>query len=221
YGIVIENRNKIAVVSIDNETTSIKQEDAVLYDLPNSGASSVASLAYNEGVFHFINDRDEMRYFKARLNPDGTMTVLDTFDGAAIWGVGRIADIAFSPSVTPHLLVLTREDPVNGKPPVQAAKVMEVVVDDIPGHTKGNVIGHMDLVYENIPQPGGLTFDDEGNMYIVGSRTSAVQGEKDFTRFDPSIPIKPVVNQAPPVDAGDDLIITLPGKADLMMVTCQ
>ncbi len=194
YAIAMENRNAIAVVTVPPGATALAASNAQIFQLPSDGADRVEGITYspNENAIYFVNNQDSVTLFKGRFKSSTlTIDILDSFDTLGKLGVNSINDLAFAPRLSPHLLVLS----------TSPAQVLEVVVaDNVPGYNKGDVVSRFlfseaGITFNDIPRAGGLAFDSQGRMYIVGEKTSAAQGEQDFSRFDSTTP----VTNLPPV----------------------
>ncbi len=181
YAIVLKGKNQLVLADIVPGTT-VDKSKAKFYALPSSGADSIEAVAYrpSDNVFFLINSSGDMTVFKVQLNDaNGTLTILDSFSAVSV-GVSRISDALFDARISPHLLFLT------AGPGGQEVSVKEVVVAEGQPSVKGTVLSSFAFNYSRVPVPGGLGIDKLGRLYIVGSKTSAVRGEFDFARFDPT-----------------------------------
>ncbi len=177
YALVLEGGEEMAVVTITSTTTAITRSQAQIFDL--SGDPKGVTYKASEDALYWVSEVGPKRVIKARINPStGNLDQLANINVESL-PMLDLADIAYFPRLSPHMILVSQS----------SRTVVEV---DLAGALPV-VKSTFSLAGFAIPQAGGITFNHEGKMVIVGKHTSTAP-EDDFNVFYPTAPI---VNRRP------------------------
>ncbi|WP_123711158.1 SdiA-regulated domain-containing protein [Sinobacterium caligoides] len=160
--IVDERLQSVVLVRIDADTKAVDRKDAKKFTLnvggnKNKGWEGLAINRENNDIF-VARERDPMQVIKIKgfLSSDGSLELEKyTEDIDNKLGMDDFSGLHFD-QYTGHLMVLSDE-----------SRALAEIDGD------ANILGYMKLesgehrLAEDLPQPEGVTTDDEGNIYIV------------------------------------------------------
>lgn len=165
FALVEEQRGRFDIVQIGKEVRKVDILNAALYEIdPNPGHESLEGIAYDAASDVFLLVREERPRTIYRAKPKGRrVEVSNPFD-AEYLPIKDISDIAYNPRVSPNLFILSEE----------SKRILEV---DMTGQVLSSfgLIPHMFF-----STPEGLTFDDQGRLYVVAEGSA-----ENFYVFEP------------------------------------
>lgn len=185
YAIVMEGGEEMAIVQIDENTTSIGRQEARIHDL--SGDPKGVAYKASEDALYWVSQENPKRVVKSQINPDnGNLETIWTKVVDELPDAG-LADVAVFPRLSPYLILVGQS----------SGTIMEV---DMTGPT-AVLKSTFSILSWDIPRPGALAFDIDGSFRLVGKHMSGVP-QDDFNVFAPPAPLP---NQAPIANAGSDI----------------
>ncbi|MFN0118814.1 MAG: SdiA-regulated domain-containing protein [Elusimicrobiota bacterium] len=180
YAIALHDGKEMAIVNIVSTTTALSRPEATIYDI-SSGPGKPKGLAYAgwENAFYWVAKDTPKAVIKSQINP--ITGALETLWSKLVDNlpVSDLSDVATFPRISSSLILVSES----------SRTVMEA---DLTGPT-AVLKSSFSLSGWNIPQASGLTFNQDGNLIIVG-KSVANTPEDDFNVF---VGTAPIANKKP------------------------
>jgi uncharacterized protein YjiK len=170
YAVALHDGKEIAIVDIVSTTTALNRVDATIYDVSSwSGKPKGLTYAGWENAFYGVTKNAPMTVVKSQINSiTGNLDTVwsKTVDNLTV--MSDLADVAAFPRLSSSGLFLLSES-------------SQVVVEaDLTGAT-AVMKSSFSTTGWPIPQAGGILFNQNGNMVIVGKHSPGSQD--DFNVF--------------------------------------
>ncbi len=153
FALIEEGLGHLDLVTIDSTTQALNIRDAKTYNIElNLDNNGLEGMAYSkeEDVFYLAKQKKPRKIYRVKL---GSSKPVITIPFDAEWlPVRDISDLYLNSKISPHLIVLSSK----------SNRILEV--DQKTGRTLSSFSL---LLHIYLQKPEGLTFDEEGRMYIV------------------------------------------------------